>query len=72
MKEAAIIDLHQIARPEPGVALGEYVAQDFLLGLAGIGVTLEAAARTVRRPDPPHGLAGLADRTGHAEAVDRA
>src|SRR3984885_10898645 len=70
MEETTVIDLHQIAGAKPGVAFGEHVTQDFLLGLRGVGVALEAAARTVRRPDPPHSLARLADGTRHAEAFD--
>ena len=33
MKEALLVEPHQIAGAEPGVALGEDVAQDFLFGL---------------------------------------
>src|SRR5882724_2189221 len=44
MEKAAFVKHHQVAGPKPGVALTEHVAQDFLFGLGGVGVTLEAAS----------------------------
>src|SRR5580698_3969394 len=61
MEEATVVDLHQIAGAKPGVALGEHVAQDFLLSVRSVRVALEAAAGIIRRPDPPHSLPRLTD-----------
>src|ERR1700761_364357 len=68
MKKAAVVDHHQVASPKPGVALGEHVTQDFLLGFDRIGVALEAAARVDSRADAPDGFSDLTAGAGDAEA----
>src|SRR5580692_10530420 len=59
MEKAALIAPHQIAGAKPGVAPGEYVAQDLLFGFGGIGVALETTARILGAADPPNGFTDL-------------
>src|SRR5262249_24853366 len=48
VEEALLVLAHQVAGPDPGVALCEDVTQDSLLGFARTGVALEPAAGTRR------------------------
>src|ERR1700733_10927884 len=56
MEKALLVQPHQIAGAEPGVALGEDIAQYLLFGLAFVGVALEASAAFVRRADAADGF----------------
>src|ERR1700722_9631868 len=69
MEKASFIAHHQVAGAKPGIALGEYIAQDLLLGLGGIGVALEAAAGTLGRSDPPDRLADFAFAASDTETA---
>src|SRR3954447_7406145 len=69
VEEAFLVEPHQIAGAEPGIALGKDIAQDLLLGLARLGVALEAAAALIRRADAAYGFAGLAARAGDAKSL---
>src|ERR1700692_1412879 len=69
VEEAGGVELHQVAGAKPGIALRENIAQHFLLGLLGIGITLEAAAALVGDADAADGFTGFAADASHAEAV---
>jgi hypothetical protein len=69
MEEALVVDLHQIAGAEPGVAVGEDIAQDLLLGFAGLGIALEAAAAFIGNSNAADRFADLAARTGNAKPL---
>jgi hypothetical protein len=69
MEEALLVEPHQVAGAEPGVALGEHVAQNFLFGLARVGIALETPTASVRRADAADGFAAFAARAGDAKAV---
>src|SRR5436305_1591578 len=69
MEESLVVEPHQIAGPEPGIALGENIPQDLLLGLSGVRVALEAAAALIRRADAADGFARLAAGGGDAKPL---
>src|SRR5690348_13485906 len=69
VEKALLVEQHQVAGAKPGIALGDDVAQDLLLGGSGIGVTLEAAAALVSAADPPDRLAGFSARARDAKPV---
>src|ERR1051326_5431207 len=69
MEEALLVEPHQIAGAEPGVAFCEDVAQDFLLGFGLVGIALEATASLIRGANASDRFPGFGARTGDAEAV---
>src|SRR3954454_8428981 len=69
VEEALLVEPHQIAGAEPGIALGKDIAQDLLLGLARFGVALKATAALIRRADAAYGFAGLAARAGDTKPL---
>ena len=69
MEEALLVEPHQVAGAEPGVALGEHVAQDLLLGLGLVGIALETAAALIRRADAPDRFPGFIARADDAKTV---
>ena len=72
MEIALLVEFHQVAGTKPGIAFRHHVAQDFLLGLGRVGITLEAAAALVRGSNPADGFADLAACAGNAQTVCRA
>src|SRR3954447_11687032 len=69
VEEALLVEPHQIAGAEPGIPLGKDIAKDLLLGLARLGVALEATAALIRRADAAYGFAGLAARAGDTKPL---
>src|ERR1700756_2064546 len=59
IEEALLVLPHQIAGAKPGIALREDIAQDFPVGLACVGIALEAAAALIRGADTPDRFADL-------------
>src|SRR5262249_49287694 len=69
MEKALIVEPHQVAGAEPGVALGKHIAQDLLFGLALVGIAFETAAAFIGRADTADGFAGLTAAASEAEAI---
>src|SRR5262249_3295720 len=69
VEKALVIELHQIAGAEPGIAVSEDIAQNLLLCLAGVGIALEAASAFICGADAADGFTSLAAGAGHAKAV---
>src|SRR5580704_12441318 len=59
IEETLLILPHQVAGAKPGIAFREDIAQNFLVGLACIGIALEAAAAVARVADAPDRFADL-------------
>ena len=70
VEEALLVPAHQIAGPDPGISLGEDIAQDLFLGLARNGVALVSAAGTRRIVlQFTDGFAGFVNAAANTEAV---
>src|SRR6185437_4224821 len=69
MEKAVVVDRHEIAGAKPGVALGEHVAQDLLLGFGGIGVAFETPAALIGFADAAERLADFVATARDAKAI---
>src|SRR5262245_53179021 len=69
MEKALVVEPHQVAGAEPGIAFRDYVTQNLPLGLGFVGIALEAAAALISSADAADGFANLTTRTGDAQAI---